>query len=489
MPELSNLLRQRLGAPDSAEANGVPVHPDADTLTAYIERLLPAAERQQVLTHLSACGHCREVLALSQPELPELAAQAVIKPSPVSRWRRLFTPAFGLAASVAAMAVIAVVILQIPHNPGPQPQTAQGTKAAPLSDQKAATDAMPAAPAQPEEARVASAREADNLARGKDRDQGSGLGFVAGAAVSAKIASARKKEDSRQPRAVVAQPVLTAQSAKQDFINTGIFAGNAADNVIDGQSSDDLPQAPQPQPSSLAARFNAKASGPITSFSDIPANANSNKSNVRIMTPPPPPDHFGCTACKMVEKGVRSVLRRAPGATPAISSNGLAFSAMQGKFTGNLQKAEPAEVAAAPEKTGGAGLERSDALTTRSMSAAAFASIDSEPAPWRVMGGKLIKSTGPSQAQSEDAYPGASFQFSFVSARGNEVWAGGTHASLIHSRDGGANWETVKLGDAASGAIANILFSGNHVQVKTSDDQTWSSSDGGKTWVLQASQN
>src|SRR4029077_9354150 len=106
MPELSNLLRQRLGAAE----NGAPVHPDADTLTAYVEQLLPATERQQVLTHLSACGHCREVLALSQPELPELAAQTVIQPAPVSRWRRLFTPAFGLAASVAAMAVIAVVV-------------------------------------------------------------------------------------------------------------------------------------------------------------------------------------------------------------------------------------------------------------------------------------------------------------------------------------------------------------------------------------------
>jgi hypothetical protein len=477
MPELSNLLRQRLGAPNNAEANGAQAHPDADTLTAYVERLLPSAERQQVLTHLSACGQCREVLALSQTELPAPAAQTVIQPAPVSRWRRLFTPAFGLAATVTAMAVIAVLVLQIPHSPGPQPQTAQETKAAPLSDQKTATGTTPAAPAPSEQARAASAREADNLTRGKDRDLNSGYAFGGGAAASPKIASAMKKEATRQPGA--AQPVLTAGLGKQDFINTGIFAANATGNVVDGQSNNDLPSAPEPRASS--ARFNTSGPGPITSFSDIPPNANA-KPNVRILTPLPPPERFTCPLCKVVEKSARSVLRHAPGTAPAISSNGLSFSAMggQGKFSADLQKSEPAEVAAAPEKAATAGLERSDALTTRSMSAAAFASIDSEPAPWRVVGGRLIKSTGTSQA---DAYPGASFQFSFVSARGNEVWAGGTHASLIHSRDGGANWETVKLGEAASGAIANILFSGNHVQVKTSDDQTWSSADGGKTWV------
>src|SRR4029077_5864425 len=120
---------------------------------------------------------------------------------------------------------------------------------------------------------------------------------------------------------------------------------------------------PQPQPSSLSARFNAKAPGPITVFSDIPPNANA-KPNVRMMTPPPPPDHFGCTVCKIVEKGARSVLRRGPGTAPAISANGLTFSAMggQGKFSADLQKSEPAEVAAAPEKPAAAGLERSDAL-------------------------------------------------------------------------------------------------------------------------------
>jgi len=48
-------------------------------------------------------------------------------------------------------------------------------------------------------------------------------------------------------------------------------------------------------------------------------------------------------------------------------------------------------------------------------------------------------------------------EFSFVNARGNDVWAGGSHASLIHSRDAGQTWETIKLGDNASGSIMSII--------------------------------
>src|SRR5260221_1650999 len=93
MPELSNLLRQRLGA-GTAEATSPPdsmVHPDADTLTAYVEQLLPSVERKSVVTHLSVCAQCREVVALSLPQLPELATQG--QPAlPASPWRRLPAP-------------------------------------------------------------------------------------------------------------------------------------------------------------------------------------------------------------------------------------------------------------------------------------------------------------------------------------------------------------------------------------------------------------
>jgi photosystem II stability/assembly factor-like uncharacterized protein len=109
---------------------------------------------------------------------------------------------------------------------------------------------------------------------------------------------------------------------------------------------------------------------------------------------------------------------------------------------------------------------------------------DESAAPmWKVADGKLMKSSG--QSQWEDAYPvaGSAMEFSFVNARGNDIWAGGSHASLIHSRDGGRSWETIALGDNASGTVISIIAGTMSVQVKTSDSQTWASADGGKTWT------
>ena len=155
MPELPNLLRQRLAV---TENGGAGVHPDSDTLTAYVEKSLPVAERQTVVTHLSVCKPCREVVALSQPELPEVATQTVLKPAPVSGWRRLFTPGFGLAASVAAMAVIAVLVLQLPQkSAAPPAQNTQQAKVTPLPDQSPQAQESKSLPAQPAETGPASA--------------------------------------------------------------------------------------------------------------------------------------------------------------------------------------------------------------------------------------------------------------------------------------------------------------------------------------------
>src|ERR1041385_8936197 len=100
MPELPNLLRQRLAATEMGETQA---HPDADTLTAYMEQSLPAAESKTVVAHLSVCEPCREVMALSQAVVAEPEKQNVLTPVPVPRWRRLFTPVFGVAAPVGAM--------------------------------------------------------------------------------------------------------------------------------------------------------------------------------------------------------------------------------------------------------------------------------------------------------------------------------------------------------------------------------------------------
>jgi hypothetical protein len=472
MPELSNLLRQKLGeAQDGGET-----HPDADTLTALTERLLPAAERQKVLAHLSACGGCREVVALSQPLLPELVTQPAIKPAQVSLWRRLFTPTFGLAASAAAMAIIAVIVLQT-QKPVQQQQPSPEAKVTQPANVTAGSQASPGTTS-PAEITQPALDKSESTRNDRASNEPARTGTPAPpppAKTAANIALA-----DRDAAAVADQPVLTADLRKEDFVNTGFFA-NTAESFGNSLNGTGLPTAPQPQPSATEARFAAAVPGQITIFKDLPPSATPNKKDMHILSTSQPEERIWMLG-KIVQKGARGVWRRVPGASPAITGNSLSFSTMgePGKYSDQLQKEQPAEVTAAAEKPAGVdGLQRFEGLNRRSMAGASAS--DSAATLWKVLSGKLVKSSGP--GQWEEAYPGASFQFAVVSARGNEVWAGGTQASIIHSRDGGKTWEAPKLDSTASGSIVSILFSGNIVQIKTSDGQSWLSSDGGKTWT------
>ena len=70
------------------------VHPDADSLNAFVEQVSPAAERQEILAHLALCGSCREVVFLAQQAAgAEADARVVVASSEQSRsWRRWFAP-------------------------------------------------------------------------------------------------------------------------------------------------------------------------------------------------------------------------------------------------------------------------------------------------------------------------------------------------------------------------------------------------------------
>lgn len=487
MPELSNLLRQRLAGIETGSAQVHPqatVHPDADTLTAYTERSLPAAERQTVVAHLSVCGPCREVVALSQSPLPESEVQTVLKPAPISTWRRLLTPAFGLGAAVAAMAIIAVLVLQLPQK---HPQQAPNQQSSNQDSVQQTVSQLPqetqakAAPVEDERTRAATSTPSTADVKSKT---------IAGMDVAIAAKEARRmqtRNDASQGNIVagLAAPVpplptrtvLTSSAEKKDYINTNFFTNGTDNVVLDGQSNN-LPAAPRPQPGTGGAFSTSNSK--ITMFADLPPNA-AGKSNVRILTPTPPAEHSSCTVCKIVGAGVHSLHLHPSGLAPAFRSSTLGTSAIggQGMFSSALAKSQPVEASAAPAKGEASGLAASDALSPGAMSVSGARS--SSPT-WKVVGGKLLKSSD--QSQWEDAYPTAGFEFSFVSARGHDVWAGGSHASVIHSRDSGVTWENVSLGDAATGTVLSIIAGSASVQVKTSDNQVWSSSDGGKTWTI-----
>src|SRR5262249_2320350 len=170
-------------------------------------------------------------------------------------------------------------------------------------------------------------------------------------------------------------------------------------------------------------------------------------------TPPRSPGHT-------FVGGMIHVFQKQP--QPPISASGvMGFSAMSGTGTLNptRDKSQSVEVtAAAPAIDGAAGNELAQvpAFTSRARAAAPRASeADMKAAApqlyWKIAGGKLLR-FGETGAWAE-AYPDNGIEFSTFAAHGAEIWAGGRDAALIHSRDGGATWERIALGAAASGTI------------------------------------
>lgn len=106
------------------------MHPDANTLSAFAEQLLPTAEREQVLAHMAGCNRCREVVFLAQ----QAAADEPVTRSALATtrdekthtwwlrgWRWAWLPAGAFAA------LIGIVIVLHSRRTGPEAQMARNT--------------------------------------------------------------------------------------------------------------------------------------------------------------------------------------------------------------------------------------------------------------------------------------------------------------------------------------------------------------------------
>jgi Putative zinc-finger len=87
------------------------VHPDAESLNAFVEQALPQPERAQIVAHLGGCARCRQVVFLAQAAAQADAAPlAAVKtesrevkstrPWWKTNWRIALIPAAALAAAI-----------------------------------------------------------------------------------------------------------------------------------------------------------------------------------------------------------------------------------------------------------------------------------------------------------------------------------------------------------------------------------------------------
>lgn len=474
MPELSTLLRQRLRATEDRTLQ----HPDPDTLNAYVEELLPAHERERILAHISRCSPCREVVALSMPETvlaaeEQTAASVAVDTSARKRW--FLSPAFGLAGSVAAMILGVVLILRLsaPHSSFHQIQEAQATPAGvanPIASNHSAEipQTAPQASVQP------STASAD----------------VAGNTATAPQMTAENRAPSSEPamqgerRATPSRvPVVVADLRGQDFVNKA-FLANTYDTQAASAVYRDLPQAPVPSQSNLGFAPPAVVAGnPFQSNGTFVIPSNPTGSNHGVLTFYS--THTGGSNTllgKIVDFGKRPLTKRLG---PPIPSSSLGSSAM---FKPGTTTVEPSDAISAAKSEAGPGageLAGSPAFTSRALAPSTRAQMAGiSQYQWKVVQGKLLRSSDLSHWTEENP-SGDNLEFSVVSPNGTEIWAGGNDAALVHSRDGGATWERITLGAAATGTINSIEAAGQNVLVKSSSGQSWASQDGGKSWILQ----
>jgi hypothetical protein len=426
MTEVPKIVYDRLRAarPDRA-------HPDADLLTAFAEQTLSATERDGMFEHLALCGDCREVIALALPAA-EIAATPIAAEAEAGRttripakaersWPKFGWPSLRWAALAAGVAVVASVLLV---RPGKLNQAML-----PSAKRPVATTAPPAASG----AQIASSLVPMPIAP-------SPMDQLAASATD----EARPKPEMQLSRKLKAGQIVTPahraesamlladnKTAKATTLSTAPSAGDFAFDASTRRGATETVEVAAAPP---AETSEPSAGGALMARSDAPA----------------------------IEK-----------AKPALQS-----AEAQGAEADERQKTETAV---------GPGLAK--AQGRNAMSAAKLAPTTSQALPphnvtWTITGGVLQRSLDSGQSWQDALRPNHSLLC--YASRDEDIWTGGQAGMLFHSANHGATWVQVQPSIKARQLSADIthidVSDPAEIVVSTSNNEIWSSADGGKTW-------
>ena len=429
MPELPQIVRERLKASPSTG-----IHPDANVLTAFGERLLPESERVLVLDHLSRCGDCRDIIALALPASE--AADGATARTVQRRWFGWPSLRWGLVAA-GVVAAVSVGIQQFRVHQRANVTVAQVMIPGPERNAPAPTPA-------PQSQQVASAtpHEAKDFLQPRRADSaGASAVMASGAAVGG---------PQRKSKMAMAEPPRDLPFA-QDSIKS---------------LSPALAQrTPAPSPSVPPA---ISQTVEVQSESNqIAAQGGSVSREQSLQSRNVGEPRLSTERGDVVERAKPPVVSSgAPSAAPASTSRWTISS------TGSLQRS-----------LDGGNTWQEMAVVTRPDVVGNSTTVESVARSQADTSGKH-REEKKSQSQT-----GASPMFRAVAAAGLEVWAGGSGSMLYHSLDGGENWTRVlpsSDGVALRGDITSLEFPDpQHGTVSTSNSELWTTSDGGQSWRKQ----
>jgi hypothetical protein len=454
MTEVPKIVYDRLRAALPEHA-----HPDADLLAAFAEQALSATERDGVLEHLTLCGDCREVVALSLPAADMVTPQTAPQTADVDGVRTTVSragapaphklsfawPNLRWAALAAGVVVAAAALLLHPGKlnqattPSVNPQVA--TTAPPASGSQIASSSVPSsAPSSAPPSSITSS-QTDQLA------------------VMAKTDKAQP--ELRLSKKLKARQVVTPSPQAQ----SGILLDNKKDSVEANKPS------ATPSASAGAFHYDARSSRAASETVEVSGAA------AAVTTEPP-------------AENVLVARNNAPGNdAPAIEK---AKPALPEKEVAEEEQKTPAAVVPGPAR-----LEARNVMSAARLASTANQSLASH-VTWAIKAGALQRSLDNGQNWQDALH--ADHPLLCYASHDEDVWTGGQAGILFHSANSGVSWAQVQPSVKARQLSSDIT----HIEVRntglrndevrgdvrgraeiilsTSSNEVWSSADGGKTW-------
>jgi Putative zinc-finger len=425
MTEVPKIVYDRLRAALPERAAPEQAHPDADLLTAFAERQLSATERDGVLEHLALCGDCRELIALALPAA-EIVAAPIATGTEAVRATGSGAPApHKLSFSwpslrwAALAAGVAVVASVLLLRPGKLNQAMPPSVA-----RQVATTVPPASGPQ-----IASS----------STDQ---------SAVLAKTDEARPKSELRLPKKLKAGQVVTPSLPAE----SGILL---ADNKKDSGQTDKLSAAPP----AGAPAFDALARRGATETVEVSG-----------------------AAAEVAQAPSAEGTLMARNEMPAIEK---AKPARQGMEVNEEQKTK---AAVSPGPTGSQARDGMYAAKLASPASQALARNVAHNVTWAITAGVLRRSLDGGQSWQNALR--ADHSLLCYASHGEDVWTGGQAGTLFYSANSGLTWVQVQPSIKAQQLSSDVTHIDMRDDVRgpaeivlsTSNNEIWSSADGGKTW-------
>lgn len=459
MSELPQIVRERMRAPQPE------THPDADLLAAFAEQALPDQERLPVLEHLSVCGTCRDVLALTAG--PAKSPPFTAKDTGGARIAPWFTWSVWRWGTAAACVVVVgtAVLLNLNERAVSPKQSEAPAQFAPAS---------PAAAPAPQPPAVSEQREQQSATR-TDRDVVT-LDELKKRSAPRRDASLEK--DTRGLNFAYDPSSETAGGMAGKQMTNALRATQAKGALVAGNVAIGAAPALLPPPPAPAKPLQSPGN---KEMQNLPVNERAYGQYARLSSGP------------VASIEVQSPSQQAQAQSPQVQAQlvDAPASADSDKKVEILGRAKASSgstssaLAVAPSDQfdrieGAASAQESAAKAKRRVFS------HSESTRWNLSSdGQLQRSIDSGKTwQPVATPPGAAFRA--LSYNGPDIWVGGAAGLLYHSPDAGTRWELIKPsanGSSLSADIAAIAFTDpQHGKITTSNGETWTTADGGQSW-------